>query len=198
MKESVVTSIVKESETSVVTSIVKELEASAERISQEDIDNISDLIQKSNRVFVAGAGRSGFMTRAFVNRLMHLGFTAYFVGEPTTPSIQTGDLLIIGSGSGETGSLVTMANKAKAQSANVALVTIYPESTIGKLSSTVVTLPGSTQKSKQGQGTVSTIQPLGSLFEQLLLITLESVVLTIKIRKNMSDEEMFSRHANLE
>ena len=129
---------------------------------------------------------------------MHLGCNAYFVGEPTTPSIQKGDLLIIGSGSGETGSLVTMATKAKAQKADVALLTIYPESTIGKLSTVVVSLPGSTQKSQLGKGSIVTIQPIGSLFEQLLLLTCESVVLTMKIQKNMTDEEMFSRHANLE
>lgn len=183
---------------SVLLAIIDELTRAAEQVKQEDIDNLADLLERSNRVFVAGAGRSGFMVRAFVNRLMHLGFTAYFVGEPTTPAIQKGDLLIIGSGSGETGSLATMAKKATAQEASVALITIYPESTIGKLSSTTVSLPGSTQKSEFGKGTVSTIQPLGSLFEQLLLLTCESVVLTIKTRKNMTDEEMFSRHANLE
>ena len=46
---------------------------------------------------------------------MHLGYTVYFVGEPTTPSIQEGDLLILGSGSGNTASLVSNAKKAKDQ-----------------------------------------------------------------------------------
>ena len=182
----------------VLLSIMDELTKSAQQVKQEDVDNLAALIEKSSRVFVAGAGRSGFMMRAFVNRLMHLGYTAYFVGEPTTPSIQEGDLLIIGSGSGETGSLVTMAKKASGQGANVALVTIYPESTIGRLATTSVKLPGSTQKSELGKGSVATIQPLGSLFEQLLLLTCESVILTIKTQKNMTDQEMFARHANLE
>lgn len=183
---------------SVLLSIVEELQQSVKLVKQEDVDNLADLIEKSNRIFVAGAGRSGFMVRAFVSRLMHLGYTAFFVGEPTTPSIQKGDLLIIGSGSGETGSLVTMAKKAADKEACIALITIYPDSTIGKLSSTTIVLPGSTQKSTLGTGTVKTIQPLGSLFEQLLLLACESVILTIKVRKNMTDEEMFSRHANLE
>ena len=30
---------------------------------------------------------------------MHMGLTVYFVGEPTTPAIKEGDLLVIGSGS---------------------------------------------------------------------------------------------------
>ena len=39
---------------------------------------------------------------------------------PTTPSIQAGDLLIVGSGSGNTASLVSNAKKAKDQGAKVA------------------------------------------------------------------------------
>jgi D-arabinose 5-phosphate isomerase GutQ len=42
---------------------------------------------RAKRIFVAGAGRSSFAARAFSNRLMHLGFSVWFVGEPTTPSL---------------------------------------------------------------------------------------------------------------
>lgn len=183
---------------SVLNEIMQELADSTSLISQDDVDGLADLIEKSGDIFVAGAGRSGFMVRAFVNRLMHLGYRAHFVGEPTTPAIKAGDLLVIGSGSGETSSLVTMAKKAATLHAAVSIITIYPESTIGQLSSSTVKLPGTTQKSTLGQGGVSTIQPLGSLFEQLLFLTCESTILTIKRRKNMSDQEMFARHANLE
>ncbi|HCR83652.1 MAG TPA: 6-phospho-3-hexuloisomerase, partial [Lachnospiraceae bacterium] len=95
--------------------ILEELMENAKQIRQEELEKFSDQIQMAKRVFVAGAGRSGFVARAFSNRLMHLGLTVYFVGEPTTPSIQEGDLLIIASGSGETGSLKVMAAKAKEQ-----------------------------------------------------------------------------------
>ena len=93
--------------------ILEELSRNAEQIRQEELEGFADQIQKAKRVFVAGAGRSGFVARAFSNRLMHLGLTVYFVGEPTTPAIQEGDLLVIASGSGETGSLKVMAQKAK-------------------------------------------------------------------------------------
>lgn len=178
--------------------ILEELSTSAKLISQSDIEQLSHHIAEAKRVFIAGAGRSGFMVRAFSNRLMHLGYTTYFVGEPTTPSIQQGDLLIIGSGSGETSSLLNMAQKAKSQNAAVVLITIYPESSVGQLASFVVKLPGATKKSNLGQGTIKTVQPLGSLFEQLLLLTCESVIFNIKATQAISDDEMFARHANLE
>ena len=127
--------------------ILEELTHNAEQIRQEELEGFADQIQRAKRVFVAGAGRSGFVARAFSNRLMHLGLTVYFVGEPTTPAIQAGDLLIITSGSGETGSLKVMAQKAKKQGAALATITIYPQASIGSLADAVITVPGSTPKS---------------------------------------------------
>lgn len=50
----------------------------------EQLKGVEELIVKAKRIFVGGAGRSGFAARGFANRLMHLGYTVYFVGEPTT------------------------------------------------------------------------------------------------------------------
>lgn len=47
---------------------------------------------------------------------MHLGFNVQVIGDVTTTFAKEGDLLIIGSGSGETQSLVAMSQKAKKQS----------------------------------------------------------------------------------
>ena len=56
----------------------------------------------AQRVYVAGAGRSGLIARAFAMRLLHLGFDVYVVGETVTPALQPGDTLVVFSGSGET------------------------------------------------------------------------------------------------
>ena len=177
--------------------ICRELSEDAEFVSGEDIEKLAELIIKSNRIFIAGAGRSGFAARAFANRLMHLGLTVFFVGETTTPSKQANDLLIIGSGSGETGSLVTMANKASGQNASVATITIYPQATIGALSKVTVKLPGSTNKSDIDSGKVS-IQPMGSSFEQLSLLVYDSLIMILMKKLNKTGDEMFKNHANLE
>ena len=113
--------------------VVEELSRFSQEVSQEDADKMVEEILKANRVFVAGAGRSGFAARGFANRLSHLGFDVSFVGEPTTPPIKAGDLLVIGSGSGTTGSLVKMAETAKKQGAAIATVTIAPKNTIGSM-----------------------------------------------------------------
>ena len=51
--------------------------------------------------------------RGFAMRLMHLGLQVYVVDDVTTPAIKTEDLLIIGSASGNTKSLVQYAGQAK-------------------------------------------------------------------------------------
>lgn len=93
-----------------ITSVIEELRRTLTAVSYEQQEQLAAEIQKANRVFVAGAGRSGMMARCFAMRLMHMGITAYMVGEVVTPSIAAGDLLVIASGSGETASLVSMPN----------------------------------------------------------------------------------------
>lgn len=180
-----------------ITSVAEELCRTLGSISFDQQEMLADEILKANRVFVAGAGRSGMMARCFAMRLMHMGLKAYMVGEVVTPSIAAGDLLVIASGSGETESLVSMAKKARRLGATVATVTIYPEATIGKLSSAVVEIHASTSKSAIDTG-VRSVQPMGSLFEQSLLICLDYVILILMDKKQLTGEEMFTRHANLE
>ena len=64
-------------------------------------------------MFVTGAGRSGLMGKSFAMRMMHMGIDAYVIGETVTSTFTQDDLLIIGSGSGETKSLIPIAQKQK-------------------------------------------------------------------------------------
>ena len=51
-----------------------------------------------------------------------MGFNAHIVGEILTPPLAEGDLVIIGSGSGETKSLIHTAAKAKSLHGMVAVI----------------------------------------------------------------------------
>lgn len=179
--------------------VIAELARFSEKVSQEDADKVADLILKANRIFVAGAGRSGFCARGFANRLMHLGFDVAFVGEPTTPPIKAGDLLIVGSGSGTTGSLVKMAEKAKSQGAAIATVTIAPQNTIGSMADAIITLPGTTRQLVEGEvNDGGSIQPVGTMFEQLSWLVYDSLVLDLLAKTNQTFDDLLSRHGNME
>ncbi|GGG75874.1 6-phospho-3-hexuloisomerase [Paenibacillus radicis (ex Gao et al. 2016)] len=186
--------------------IVKELNQTLALIAEEEASILADHILRASKVFVAGAGRSGLMIRAFAMRMMQMGIEVYVVGETVTPNLGKEDLFIIGSGSGETRSLVPMAEKAKSLGGTVAIITISPESTIGKMTDIIVRLPGSTkEQSGNGYKTIQpsgngykSIQPMGALFEQTLLVFCDAVVLKLMESRQLDSATMYGRHANLE
>ena len=170
--------------------ILEELTENAKHISSSSLEKFANEIIKARHIFVAGAGRSGFVARGFANRLMHLGLEVFFVGEPTTPAIEKKDLLIISSGSGETDSLIVMANKAKKAGASVVTVTIHPEASIGKVCESCIVIPGAT--------TSESAQPMGNAFEQMSWIVYDAVIMILMKKLGKTEEEMFKNHANLE
>ncbi|WP_339202030.1 6-phospho-3-hexuloisomerase [Peribacillus sp. FSL P2-0133] len=176
--------------------IIKELNRSVDLIANEEAEKLVNGILESKKVFVAGAGRSGFMAKSFAMRMMHMGIDSYVIGETVTPNFEKEDILIIGSGSGETKSLVSLAEKAKSIGGKIATVTIFPDSTIGQLADITIKLPGSPKD--QSEGDYKTIQPMGSLFEQTLLLFYDAVILRFMEKKGLDTNNMYGRHANLE
>lgn len=177
--------------------ILNELTQNAEKINTKDIENFIGQIQDANHIFLSGAGRSGIAIQAFTNRLMHLGFSVSLVGEISSPHSQEGDLLIICSGSGETGSLKNLASKAKQSSVNIALVTMKKDSTISQLADSILVLPGITKDENQREENTFS-QPMGSSFEQLAFLTFDSLILNLMDETGENSETMFIRHADFE
>lgn len=177
-------------------SILYELEQTLQKVRPEEIEALAERIASAGAIFVAGSGRSGLMMRAFAMRLMHMGFRAFVVGETVTPGIAACDLLVIGSGSGETRTLAAMAAKAKSLGAAVAALTVVPESTLGQLASARVVIPAATKEGAAGRAVTG--QPMGSLFEQALLLLLDTIVLHLMEMKSLEGAAMLNNHANLE
>ncbi|MFM9332204.1 6-phospho-3-hexuloisomerase [Paenibacillus mesotrionivorans] len=178
--------------------ILKELELTLSQLDNVDMQAMAEQILQSEKIFVAGAGRSGLMGKAFTMRLMQMGLHAYTAGETVTPGIGPKDMLLLCSGSGETGSLLLMAKKAASVGARIGLVTIKPQSSIGQLAGVTVRIPASVKEDTASSRAAFTIQPMGSLFEQGLLLGLDTLVLLLMDKKGVSGSDMFSRHANLE
>jgi 6-phospho-3-hexuloisomerase len=176
--------------------IIKELNRSVDLIADEEAEKLVNGILESKKVIVAGAGRSGLMGKSFAMRMMHMGIDAYVIGETVTPNFEKDDILIIGSGSGETKSLVSMAEKAKSIGGTIATATIFPESTIGKIADITIKLPGSPKD--QSESDYKTIQPMGSLFEQTLLLFYDAIILRFMEKKGLDTDTMYGKHANLE
>ena len=168
-------------------------------IKEHDIalEELEDEIIKKNRIFLTGAGRTGLIMKSFGIRLMHLGFDVFMVGDINTPSINKKDLLIVGSGSGETTSLVGISEKAKKLGVKIILFTINDSSTIAQLVDRCFVIHAPSPKLESNH-ILKSIQPMGNLFEQILMIILDSITMILIEKIGIKSDKMFSRHANLE
>ncbi|MDR2943769.1 MAG: 6-phospho-3-hexuloisomerase [Methanosarcinales archaeon] len=176
-----------------------QIKSTADAVSRDEIyDMLAALLtakKKGKAVFITGAGRSGLMGRAFAMRLMHMGFQTYVVGDTTTPAVSEGDVLVAISGSGNTKSIVEIGLKCKKIGASVIAVTSKDGSDLKKLPSVNVILPAKSKEDPSG-GLVKT--PMGTSFEILALVFLDSVIMQLIELTGVTEDEMKARHANTE
>ncbi len=161
--------------------------------------------EEGHKIFVVGMGRSGFVGRAFALRLMNMSFNVYVVGETITPAAEEGDILIAISGSGETKGTVTAAEAAKEAGALVVAVTSHPESPLGRLADHVVVVKGRTKIAarkdyiaRQMMGEREPLGPLGTIFENACMVFLDSLIVELMHRLDMTEEDLRRRHTNIE
>lgn len=177
--------------------VLKEIEDTLVQVDETTISNFAYHMLEAPRIFVAGVGRTGLVMRCFAMRLMHLGIEVQILGDITTTAVSQNDLLLIGSGSGKTDSLLSLAKKANNIGVHILLISINPDSSIGKLAQECLKIPAPSPKLTHKQKMTS-IQPMGSLFEQSLFLTLDCLAGLLMHEKGMNSESLFLNHANLE
>jgi len=177
-------------------------------VSEEEISRFIDILlhHRSRKVLIMGAGRSGLVGRAFALRLMHLGYNVYVLGDTLVPSIGAGDLVVAISGSGSTRIIVTAVRTAKEVGAKVIAITSYPDSPLGEIADLVVKVKGRVTGEMEGRdyfsrqilGIYEPLAPLGTLFEDSCSVLLDSIVVVMMGKLEMSEEEMKKRHSVVE
>ncbi len=189
-----------------IKAIIGNIVSAEEFLDEKDVENFEDIIIEAENVFVTGAGRSGLAAKAFAMRLMHLGVSAYVVGETISPAINGNDCIIAISGSGETNTIVSAANIAKNRGSKVLAVTSYPESTLGKLADTCLLVKGRTMQEvddenymkRQIYGNYTSLTPLGTAFELTTLVFLDAIVSELMEKMHQTESDLKARHTVLE
>ncbi|MEM2933758.1 MAG: 6-phospho-3-hexuloisomerase [Methanocellales archaeon] len=189
----------------VMKQMIEKLEEAADKINHKQVEKLIEEINRARKIFIMGAGRSGLVGRAFAMRLMHLGFNVYVVGETVTPSLEPEDLVIAVSGSGSTKSIAEWAEIAKKMKARLAAITANPDSRIGKIADAAVVLPVKTKEraikgyvERQLLGEHKSLAPLGTMFELVAMLFLDSLIAELMLRLNKSEEDLKLRHTTLE
>jgi 6-phospho-3-hexuloisomerase len=187
------------------------LEETARSINQENAGQLLDEILNAKRIYLAGAGRSGLVARAFAQRLMHLGFESYVIGETITPAFGHGDVLIAFSGSGETRSVVDACETARDIGGKICLVTSMPDSHIGRMADCIVEIGNDLLKNAdiphdfeirqltgQYRSVSGSFAPLGTLFETAALVFSDAIVSALMEVRHCTLEDLRSRLANVQ
>lgn len=177
-------------------SVVKEINAALDQVDPADIERLIALIEKADKVFFVGVGRVMLSLQAIAKRLAHLGINTVVVGQITEPAITENDLLIVGSGSGETLFPLGIAHKAKKLNATVAHIGANPKCSMEEYRDHFVRIPV-TSKMRLPDEIVSR-QPMTSLFEQSLLLVGDIIALMIIEKRQLDIHTLWQFHANLE
>ncbi len=185
--------------------ITEHVENVANSLKKKEVNALVNRILKSKNVFVYGAGRSGLVAKAFAMRLMHLGINVHIIGGEVTPASGKRDLVLLISGSGESTSVVNSAKIAKKVGAKVCVITSYPNSSTSKEADYVVNVKGRTKLKgekdfllRQLKGEHYTLAPLGTLFEISVLVFLDSLIVELMDRLEITEDDMRVRHATIE
>ena len=168
-------------------------------LNSSSFDQYKDFMEsilRANKIVVFGAGRVGIAMRGFSMRLNHLGLNSFFLGDVNVPNTGAGDLLIVGSGSGNTISVADIVVIAKRNNLKVVSITANLNSLIARESAQVIVLNCQTKESSDTQRTSK--QPMTTLFEQCLSIVLDSLILELMEAKNETHLSMLERHNRLE
>jgi len=186
--------------TFMISSLEKVIAEISDAIQKTQLEGYSDFLSaienSGSKIVCTGAGRVGLAMRGFTMRLNHLGIDAYFLGETIVPHTGPGDLLIVGSGSGSTASILKLVEIAKSKGLKIALVTSANTSPMRDLSDVSVLLhtPNKTPQSSE----LVSIQPMTTLFEQSISIFLDSVVLDLMEKFGETSASMWARHNVIE
>ncbi|MCL1793548.1 MAG: SIS domain-containing protein [Oscillospiraceae bacterium] len=176
--------------------ILGEIAQALDNTDETETNCLAYSIMDAKTVFLFGVGRSFLSLQAFCKRLNHLGVNAYCVGDLNEPAITENDLLIIGSGSGETVCPVQIARTAKKYDAKVAHIGSNPQSSLKQYADIFVRIPVKTKLNLPDE--LNSAQIMSSLFEQSLYILCDSICMMIANEKNLDLKSLWKFHANLE
>lgn len=167
-------------------------------VDRGEVEAFRRAILDAKRIFVTGLGRSGLMARGFAMRLMHLGRPVFHVGDVITPAIAADDLLIIGSRTGRSPVLGHYIHIARRAGAKVAVITADREGRAAAKADTVLALDDRPVQARRHATAGERPLPLGSLFEQALLVVLDRVVMDLMDDLGLNEADLARVHTTFE
>ncbi len=176
--------------------VVDELTRALSRVNPKEVEQLMDMVRSAEKVYFTGVGRVLLSLEAIAKRWAHIGVETHVVGEITEPAITEKDILIVGSGSGNSLLPVAIARKAASLGAKVIHIGSNPCGDISQVASLMVRIPVRTKLSLEDE--LDSEQPMTSLFEQTLLVLGDVIAMLFIEQESININELWKFHANLE
>jgi len=176
--------------------VVSEISQVFGRMDDASVRPLLETIKAHNRIFLLGGGREGLATRAFAMRLMHLGKESHWIWDDTTPAIGKGDLLICACGSADVGHENHIVRMAKEAGGTVALLTAARGGYLVQYADVLAIVPAHAYRATGDF--VRSEQLMGNLFEQILFLLYDILVMMLREELAIPREGMVARHRNVE
>ncbi len=176
--------------------VLSEVTRAVSMVDDSQAEAVAEKLIAARKVFAIGVGRVMIMLQAFVKRLNHLGIEAFYVGEVNEPAITADDVLIVASGSGESVVPVAIEKVALKFKPTVIYIGSNMSSTAAGMANLKLRIPCRTKLNLPDE--LSSVQPMSSLFEQSLLLTLDTLAYMIVEKKQLVMKDLWHTHANLE
>ncbi len=177
-----------------VSIVIDENRKALEAVDENELQNLIHAIKNANCIQVFGMGRMKCSVRAFVMRLMHMGFDAHVVYDTTCPNIGEGDLLIANAACTTIG--YTVMQFAKKAGAKVTAITANPDSKAGRLCDFTVCLPAQVHGGREYEQPSK--QPMAAAFEQSIFL-LEDIIIQMLMQEcEITEAQMAKKHTNID
>ncbi len=170
--------------------VLKDVGRVLDGVDASRLEKLLGEIISARRVYISGSGRSLFIAKTFAQRLYQCGIAAYALGDTNLPPAGAGDLMIACSSSGKTSATLAAASAAKGAGCSLASITACPGSELADASDFVLAVPV--------HSCPESLQPMGSLFEQSVLIIFDCATAALMEMLGLRAEDLASRHSNLQ
>ena len=174
-----------------------ELAGVFEKIDDGSVNTAVQMVADANKVVVFGGGREKLQIMGFAMRLFHLGRTVAVEGDMTCPYVGKGDLFVVTVGPGEISTALALLDIAQKAGAKILFITAQPKGRGAAFADHVLHLPAQTMADDQGDA-VSSILPMGSLYEGALFVLFEVMILKLRDLIEVDPEVMRANHTNME
>jgi len=161
------------------------------------IDLVHDGLLNQRRFFLLASGRSAFILQCFATRLVHLGAEVHVVTNlASMPALRKKDILIVLSGSGTTGIVVSLLNNYvnTVKPYGIVTITSHPETVIGRIGDITIKLKGRTKRDKF-VGDTAVLAPEGTMFEIAAFCYLDAIIAELAIKMGKTNRDLLKKHS---